>query len=260
MIARKATLSLLVAAASGVYVWSQPGVAPPDDLLDMSAASADIVTNSIRLPVPVATPPAPLVGTQSGRDPWLGRDHREVRTPTLTGRVVPPVAPVTPLSIKASPVDSPAPPRQTLADVLAPDQIPLPRPRPEHQVPIVTEPVRRQSVDRRLVTRVAMRTASAGANVAYADGNYTGPVTDAYYGLVQIQAVIDGGRLAAIKVLQYPSDRRTSVLINRQALPMLRDEVVAAQSATVNIISGATLTSEAFIRSLDGALSKARLN
>ena len=54
-----------------------------------------------------------------------------------------------------------------------------------------------------------------------------------------------------------PSDRRTSVMINRQALPMLRDEVVQAQSANVDVISGATLTSEAFIRSIGGALQQA---
>jgi uncharacterized protein with FMN-binding domain len=68
---------------------------------------------------------------------------------------------------------------------------------------------------------------------------------------------VQGGWLAGIKVLQYPSDRRTSVAINHQALPMLRSEVVAAQSAKVDIISGATLTSEAFIKSLGGALRQA---
>jgi uncharacterized protein with FMN-binding domain len=92
----------------------------------------------------------------------------------------------------------------------------------------------------------------------YADGAYIGPAVDAYYGLVQIKAIVQGRRLIGIKVLQYPSDRRTSVMINRQALPMLRDEVVQAQSANVDIISGATLTSEAFIRSIDGALRQAK--
>ena len=91
----------------------------------------------------------------------------------------------------------------------------------------------------------------------YANGTFTGPVTDAYYGSVQIQAIVQSGRLTGIKVLQYPSDRRTSIVINSQALPMLRDEVVAAQSAKVDIISGATLTSEAFIQSLGGALKQA---
>ena len=69
---------------------------------------------------------------------------------------------------------------------------------------------------------------------------------------------MQNGQLAGIKVLRYPSDRRTSVAINRQALPMLRDEVISAQTSEVDIISGATLTSEAFIRSLRGALGGAR--
>ena len=100
--------------------------------------------------------------------------------------------------------------------------------------------------------------APGSANGHYADGTYTGPVVDAYYGLMQIQAIISGGRLTSIKVLRYPSDRRTSVSINRQALPMLRDEVISAQSANVDIISGATLSSEAFIRSLGAAMRQAR--
>ncbi len=100
--------------------------------------------------------------------------------------------------------------------------------------------------------------AAGGANGQYRDGSFTGPVVDAYYGLMQIEAIIKGGRLTAIRVLQYPNDRRTSVFINRQALPMLRDEVISAQSANVDIVSGATLSSEAFIRSLGAAMSQAQ--
>jgi uncharacterized protein with FMN-binding domain len=85
------------------------------------------------------------------------------------------------------------------------------------------------------------------------DGTYSGPTVDAYYGLVQVQAIIQGGRVVDVKVLRYPSDRRTSVSINLHALPLLRDEVIQAQNANVDIISGATLTSEAFIRSLVAA-------
>ncbi len=91
----------------------------------------------------------------------------------------------------------------------------------------------------------------------YANGTYTGPVTNAYYGNMQIQAIVSGGKLSAIRVLQYPDTHGASISINSQALPMLRNEVIAAQSANVNIISGATLSSEAFLRSLYGALSKA---
>lgn len=103
----------------------------------------------------------------------------------------------------------------------------------------------------------AQGAANAGA-AQYKDGAYTGPVVNAYYGMMQIQAIIKGGRLAAIRVLQYPNDRRTSIYINRQALPMLRDEVITAQSAKVDIVSGATLSSEAFIRSLGAAMTQAK--
>ena len=100
---------------------------------------------------------------------------------------------------------------------------------------------------------------TVAASTAFADGTHTGPAIDVYYGLIQIQAIVQGGQLIAIRVLQYPSDRSTSVYINRQALPMLRDEVIAAQSADVDIISGATLTSEGFIFSLGAALKQASL-
>lgn len=112
-----------------------------------------------------------------------------------------------------------------------------------------------------LIARFALESPPAqGAASAtqYKDGAYTGPVVNAYYGMMQIQAIIKGGRLAAIRVLQYPNDRRTSIYINRQALPMLRDEVMTAQSANVDIVSGATLSSEAFIRSLGAAMTQAK--
>jgi uncharacterized protein with FMN-binding domain len=92
----------------------------------------------------------------------------------------------------------------------------------------------------------------------YRDGAYNGPVTDAYYGPVQVQAIIQGGRIADVKFLDYPHDRRTSQFINQQVMPWLTQEAVQAQSANVDLISGATLTSEAFIQSLYSALNQAR--
>jgi uncharacterized protein with FMN-binding domain len=118
--------------------------------------------------------------------------------------------------------------------------VPLPRPRP-------TAPPRPAEA----AVPVSTRLAAAGR---FSDGVYAGPAVDAYYGLVQVQAVIQSGRLTAVNVLQFPSHRRTSVAINRQALPMLAEEVVRAQSANVDIISGATLTSEAYLSSLSAAL------
>ena len=94
--------------------------------------------------------------------------------------------------------------------------------------------------------------------MGFSDGTYLGPVVDAYYGVVQVQAIIKHGRLDMVDVLRWPADRDTSVTINENALPKLRQEAISAQSAEVDIISGATLLSNAFIRSLDVALKKAR--
>lgn len=92
----------------------------------------------------------------------------------------------------------------------------------------------------------------------FADGTYTGPAVDAYYGLVQVKATVSGGKLTDVAFLQYPNDRSTSREINNQAMPWLTQEAIQAQSASVDIISGATATSEAFIQSLGAALSHAK--
>ena len=99
--------------------------------------------------------------------------------------------------------------------------------------------------------------ARLAANTPYHDGSYTGPAYNTYYGPVQVQVNIQNGRVVSVDVPQYPADRRASQRINGRALPMLESEVISAQSARVNIISGATLTCQAYLRSLDAALRNA---
>jgi uncharacterized protein with FMN-binding domain len=93
---------------------------------------------------------------------------------------------------------------------------------------------------------------------AYKDGTYTGPEVDAFYGLVQVKTVIQNRKIVNVQFLEYPSDRRTSQRINSIAVPDLQQEALQAQSANVDIISGATLTSQGFIMSLQAALDQAR--
>lgn len=92
----------------------------------------------------------------------------------------------------------------------------------------------------------------------YADGTYTGSAVDAYYGTIQVNAVISGGKLADVVFLQYPNDRSTSRFINQQAMPELKAEAIQAQSANVDGVSGASDSSAAFKESLSSALSQAR--
>ena len=91
----------------------------------------------------------------------------------------------------------------------------------------------------------------------YKDGTYTGSVADAFYGNIQVQAVVSGGKITDVIFLQYPNDRSTSIAINTQAMPYLKQEAIAAQSANVAAVSGASDTSAAFQQSLQAALSQA---
>lgn len=93
----------------------------------------------------------------------------------------------------------------------------------------------------------------------YKDGEYIGNVADAYYGNVQIGALIKNGKIVDVRFLDYPKDRRTSVEINSRAMPALKSEAIQAQSSGVDIVSGATQTSEAFIESLSSILAQAKI-
>lgn len=93
----------------------------------------------------------------------------------------------------------------------------------------------------------------------YKDGMYIGSVADAYYGNIQVKAIIVSGKLVDVIFLQYPNDRANSVRVNTEAMPYLREEAIAAQSANVDIVTGATESSRAFRDSLGSALKQAKL-
>ena len=114
----------------------------------------------------------------------------------------------------------------------------------QQQTPVTTPP------------STASTTASSTASSRYADGTYTGAQVNALYGVVQVQAVIQGGRIADVQVLSHPTGRRSDE-INAQAVPVLTQEAISSQSATVQVVSGATLTSNAFMQSLQSALDQA---
>jgi len=92
----------------------------------------------------------------------------------------------------------------------------------------------------------------------YKNGTYTGSVQDAFYGNIQVQAVISNGKISNITFLQYPNDNRTSQYVNGQADPILAQEAIQTQSAQVDIVSGASASSQAFQTSLADALSQAK--
>jgi uncharacterized protein with FMN-binding domain len=87
---------------------------------------------------------------------------------------------------------------------------------------------------------------------------YTGTAANAVYDNIQVQVAISDGKITNVTFLQYPNEQGHSVEINQQADPQLVQETVQAQSATVDVVSGATDTSDAFIQSLTSALDQAK--
>jgi uncharacterized protein with FMN-binding domain len=248
---KQIALSLAVLAASGAYVWDQSGKHAAEDLIGSALPAASAQMHSTQLdaqqspakaqevferPVPVETQARSPVAkeTVASISPPIENPERPANQLVAVLEMDSPRQAAPPVAMK---IGSRAPEFATTPAAYAP----IPQPRPAY------------SAAPRSATKIGAKLAPKG----YADGAYVGPAADAYYGIIQIQALVQGGRLTALKILKYPSDRRTSISINRHALPILRDEAISAQSADVDIISGATLTSRAFIQSLGGALRKA---
>ena len=85
----------------------------------------------------------------------------------------------------------------------------------------------------------------------------TGDVAQTQWGPVQVQLTMASGKITAVSVPQYPNGNHRDAEINEYALPILINETVQAQSAQIDMVSGATVTSDGYIRSLQSALDHA---
>ncbi|MEO6084474.1 MAG: FMN-binding protein [Umezawaea sp.] len=87
----------------------------------------------------------------------------------------------------------------------------------------------------------------------------TGSSVDTRWGPVQVRLTISGGRITAVTVPVYPDANRKDQQINAHALPILVREALDAQNADIDMVSGATVTSEGYVQSLQSALDQAGL-
>jgi uncharacterized protein with FMN-binding domain len=85
----------------------------------------------------------------------------------------------------------------------------------------------------------------------------TGDTVQTQWGPVQVKVTFNGTKMTAVDVLQQPNGERRDEEINSQALPILTQEALAAQSAKIDAVSGATFTSEGYVGSLQSALDAA---
>ena len=87
----------------------------------------------------------------------------------------------------------------------------------------------------------------------------TGSVANTQWGPVQVQLTVTGGTISNVTVLQYPNGNGKDQEINDYALPILTQETTDAQSAQIDMVSGATVTSNGYLESLHSALDQANL-
>ena len=92
-----------------------------------------------------------------------------------------------------------------------------------------------------------------------ADTVVNGAATSTRWGTVQVQVHVRNGQIVDVVPLAVPDSNSRDYRINSYAVPVLRDEALAAQSASIDTVSGATVTSNGYIRSLQSALDAAHL-
>ena len=91
---------------------------------------------------------------------------------------------------------------------------------------------------------------SSGSGIA------TGSTVQYGYGQMAVKVTVHGGRIVDVAVASIQTAEPYSQQLASQAIPTLRSEVLSAQSAHIQGVSGATYTSEAYAQSLQSALSK----
>ena len=99
--------------------------------------------------------------------------------------------------------------------------------------------------------------ATPGASAPSTTKTVNGSAVDTQFGPVQVQVRIRGGHIVSARAIDYPMGSGRDREINSYAIPILQQETVSAQSAQIDTVSGATYTSEGYVRSLQSALDAA---
>ena len=99
----------------------------------------------------------------------------------------------------------------------------------------------------------------SGSAKAAATRKVDGSVAQTRWGPVQVQLEVSRKRITRVSLLQYPNGNGTDQQINSQALPILTQQTISAQSAQIDMVSGATVTSTGYIESLQSAIDQAGL-
>ncbi len=205
------------------------------------------------------TPPQ-LGATTTG----LGLD-----TGTLLAADVPPQPPV---DIKSSPSTTPttattnksttpvatktssATPTVTATPSQTQSSTPTPTPTPTQSSTPTPTPTHSQV---QTPTPTPTKTATPTPTIKSVNGTFTGPVVNVNYGNVQVEITVSNGKITDARALQAPSGRNDRY--TNYALPLLKQQTLAAQSTNIQGASGASYTTYGWRKSLQGAMAKAGL-
>jgi uncharacterized protein with FMN-binding domain len=102
-------------------------------------------------------------------------------------------------------------------------------------------------------------TTTGGGSTGTSTATVTGDSTDTRWGPVQVQITVTDGTITDVEVVDYPNGNGRDQQINARALPILVRETMDAQSVNIDMVSGATVTSEGYLGSLQSALDQAGL-
>lgn len=105
----------------------------------------------------------------------------------------------------------------------------------------------------------AAASSSGPGNPATTTATVAGNVTQTIYGPIQVTITVKHGKITAASVPVYPNGSPHDQQVNSYALPQLIQETIAADSANISAVSGATYTSQGYISSLQSAIDKAGL-
>jgi uncharacterized protein with FMN-binding domain len=100
---------------------------------------------------------------------------------------------------------------------------------------------------------------ASGSQSSSASQTYAGDEVMTRFGVVQVQITVENGKITTSEVLQVPWSDRRDQMINSRAVPVYNEEAVAAQSADIDVVSGATVTWEGYTESLQSAIDQANL-
>jgi uncharacterized protein with FMN-binding domain len=90
-------------------------------------------------------------------------------------------------------------------------------------------------------------------------GTVTGPAVNTRWGPVQVRITTSGGKITDVDVVEYPNNNPRDQEINSYAIPQLVQETLDAQGSDIDMVSGATVTSDGYLQSLQAALDEAGL-